>query len=302
MKKPEGQPVVKELLLDLFEPDEGSVNFYYGRIGNGKTYSATADILDFLSQGRVVYANWHIDFQGFDERESFIHVFFKTLLWKKRFFRFPKENFHYFSPDDVDIKFLSQLTDCEVFIDEGQWIFDSYKGTDFSIEKRKLILHTRHFNRSLNIISQRTQALHVTARGQVNRFFKCEKKMQYPFLIFRRTEYQDMKENDVDEEAEPVSVKTYFANKKVLNAYNSKYMRSGIAKSQDVYFEAFDFSFLGRLRLLLSFARFPSFSLGTSKNQSLGVKSNGTTIKNGERLNTVSVGGSLVPEETALPF
>jgi len=214
----QGIPIAKELLLDLFEPDEGTVNFYYGRIGNGKTYSATSDILDLLSRGRVVYCNWIIDFKGFDQRTSFAYAFWHFIAFRKMYFRFPKKNLHYFSPDDVDIKFLSKLNDCEVFIDEGQWIFDSYKGTDFSVEKRKLILHTRHFNRSLNIISQRTQALHVTARGQVNRFFKCEKVLKWPFLIFRRTEFQDMKENDVDEEAEPISKKVYFANKKVLCA------------------------------------------------------------------------------------
>jgi len=247
-----GKKVPEQELIDLFEPDEGTVNFYYGRIGNGKTYSATADILELLRKGRVVYCNWRIDFAGFDEREHFAYAFMRFLLGRKRFYKFNKENLQYFSPDDVDIKFLGKLTDCEIFIDEGQWIFDSYKGTDFSVEKRKLILHTRHFNRSLNIISQRTQALHVTARGQVNRFFKCEKKMSWPFLIFKRTEYQDMKENDVDEEAEPISEKTYFASSKVLNAYNSKYMRGGVQKSQEVKFEAFDLSFLERFALLLS--------------------------------------------------
>lgn len=301
----EGTAVAKELLLDLFEPDEGSVNFYYGRIGNGKTYSATADILNFLSKGRVVYANWHINFSGFDERKSFWHVFYKFLFLRKRFFRFPKENLHYFSPDDVDIKFLSKLTDCEVFVDEGQWVFDSYKGTDFSIEKRKLILHTRHFNRSLNIISQRTQALHVTARGQVNRFFKCEKKMIWPFLIFKRTEFQDMKENDVDEESDPISEKTYFAKKSVLDAYNSKYMRGGVEKSQEVYFDAFDFSFVGRMKLLFSFARLPALRLATRK-KSLGVKSSSATIKKWERLKTIPLGGSIsneMKESTdVLPF
>jgi len=247
-----GTLVSKEELLDLFEPDEGSVNFYYGRIGNGKTYSATADILDYLKQGRVVYANWKIDFSGFDERKSPIHLFFKTLFFRKRFFEFPPENLRYFSPDDVDITWMGNLTDCEIFVDEGQWIFDSYKGTDFSVEKRKLILHTRHFNRSLNIISQRTQALHVTARGQVNRFYKCEKLMQWPFLIFRRSEYQDMKENDVDEEADPVSTKTYFARKEVLNAYNSKYMRAGVPKSQEVYFTAYDLTLKDKFSIILS--------------------------------------------------
>jgi len=246
-----GQLVDKKELLDLFEPAEGSVNMYYGRIGNGKTYSATADILELLSHGRVVYCNWHIDYKGFDERNSFKTLFFKFFFMRNLHFVFPKENLHYFSPDDVTIEFLSSLNDCEIFIDEGQWLFDSYEGVQFSKEKRKLILHTRHLNRSLNIISQRTQAIQVSARGQVNRFYKCEKKMQWPFLIFRRYEYQDMSQNDVDESEESlVSVKTYFARKDVLMAYDSKYLRQGVKKSQEVYFNAYRLTFLQRFKSL----------------------------------------------------
>lgn len=246
-----GKKVVEDELLDLFEPPEGSVNFYYGRIGNGKTYAATADVLEFLAQGRVVYVNWHINYEGFDERLSGAHRFFHFVFGRRRFYRFKKENLRYFSPDDVDVEFLGSLTDCDIFIDEGQWIFDSYEGRSFSKEKRRLILHTRHVNRSLNIISQRTQAVQVSARGQVNRFFRCSKKMEWPWLIFRREEFQDMSGDDVDETADPVSVKVYFAKKEVLNAYDTKYLREGIPKSQEVQFEAYDLNFRERLELLL---------------------------------------------------
>lgn len=239
-----GTPVPEQELIDLFEPDEGAINFYYGRIGNGKTYAATADILDLLERGRVVYCNWIIDWSGFDQRDSRAHRFFHFVFFRKRFFVFKKENLRYFSPDDVSVEWLSTLTDCEIFIDEGQWIFDSYEGTKFSKEKRRLILHTRHVNRSLNIISQRTNAVQISARGQVNRFFKCECRMRWPFLIFSRTEYQDMKGDDVDEEAEPISKKTYFARSRVLDAYDTKYLRAGVPKSQEVHFEAYDTTFL----------------------------------------------------------
>jgi len=244
----------KQELIDLFEPNEGTINFYYGRIGQGKTYAATADILELLSQGRVVYANWKINYKGFDERESFIHVFFKTLFFRKDFYFFPEQNLRYFSPDDVTIEWLNSLTDCEIFIDEGQWLLDSYEGNKFSKEKRRLLLHTRHLNRSLNIISQRTQAVQVSARGQVNRFFKCEKKMEWPFLVFKRTEFQDMKDNDVDEsETSIVSEKTYFASKRVMDAYDTKYLRAGIPRSQEVYFEAYRYTTIGRLKLFLNY-------------------------------------------------
>jgi len=145
---------------------------------------------------------------------------------------------------------LSTLNDCEIFIDEGQWILDSYEGVKFSKEKRKLILHTRHVNRSLNIISQRTQAIQVSARGQVNRFFKCEKILSWPWLIFRRYEYQDMKDNDVDEDSDPIDVKTYFANKKVLEAYDTKYLRAGVARSQEIYFDAYELNIHTKLKQL----------------------------------------------------
>lgn len=278
--------VAEKELLDLFEAYEGSVNMYYGQIGNGKTYSATADVMDLLKKGQVVYANWHIEIEDFDERRSLMHVLMKTVFWRKRFYKFPKENLHYFNVDELDdpIAFLAQLTDCHVFIDEGQWIFDSYEGTKFSKAKRRVILHTRHYNRSLNIISQRTNAIQVSARGQVNRFYKCQKKLHWPFLIFRRTEFQEMKDNDVDEASEPISQKTYFANKKVLNAYNSLYLRGGIERSQQVFIQAWDYSFLARLILLFSFSNLPALRQGVRNAVSriatrMGVKSSLISIK-----------------------
>lgn len=251
MKKPLGRPVYdREELGDLFEPDEGAVNLYYGRIGSGKTYSATADILEALEHGQVVYCNWHINYDAYDERESFWASFWKLAFFQKLYFKFPKENLHYFNIDNdvpcpacgevhqVDIKFLSNLTDCQIFADEGQWIFDSRSRLDQAW--RKLILHTRHMNRTLNIVSQRTQAIEVSARGQVNRFYKCEKKLTWPWLIFRRYEFQEMKENDVNEDPElMVSVKTYFARKKVMQAYDTKYLRAGMKRSQRIYYEVF---------------------------------------------------------------
>lgn len=249
----ESRELSKEELRGYFQAPEGGINLYYGRIGNGKTYNATSDIFALLAMGRVVYCNWHIDFQGFDERDSLVHVFFKWVGWRRYYFVFPKDNLHYFSPDELDdpIAFLSDLTDCDVFIDEGQWIFDSYEGTKFSKAKRRLILHTRHYNRSLNIITQRTQAIQVSARGQVNRFYKCEKRSEWPFLIFKRTEYSDMSDNDVDEsEASIVSKKTYFARKKIMMAYDTHALRDKDA-SQEVQFRAYSYNFFARTKLLL---------------------------------------------------
>jgi len=150
---------------------------------------------------------------------------------------------------------LSRLAGCDVFIDEGQWIFDSYEGTKFSKAKRKLILHTRHYNRSLNIISQRTQALHVSARGQVNRFFKCTKLLSWPFLVFNRIEYQEMKDESVDLE-KPYRTRFYFAGKKRLSGFDSKYMRGGIANSEPSKYYKFKYGYLDIWKEFFQHVRF----------------------------------------------
>ena len=248
-----GKKVLTADLLDVFEASEGSINMYYGLIGNGKTYSATADILDLLEQGKVVYANWHILVPDHDDRESFWHILRNLLLFRKTFYRIPcSENLHFFDPDDFAstgdlVEWLSGLNDCHIFFDEGQDMFDSYEGTRFSKAKRRLILHTRHYHRTLNIISQRPTAIQVSARGNVNRFYKCVKLSSWIRVRFARYEFQEMSSETVNEAVEPVSVKKYWGKAKVFGAYNTDYLAEGIAKSQSVFFEAFNLNFKERL-------------------------------------------------------
>jgi len=251
-----GKKVLTQDLVDVFSASEGSINMYYGKIGNGKTYSATSDILDLLNQGKVVYANWHMVVDDFDDRESLVMLIMNTLLFRKRFYKIPcSKNLHFFDPETFDstgalVEWLSGLNDCHIFFDEGQDMFDSYEGTRFSKAKRRLILHTRHYHRTLNIISQRPTAIQVSARGNVNRFYKCEKLASWPWIRFCRPEFQQMVGDTVDETADPVSLKTYWAKKSVFEAYNTDYLAQGIPKSQRVYFEAFDLRFVERARLL----------------------------------------------------
>jgi len=248
-----GNQVLKNDLIDVFEASEGAINMYYGLIGNGKTYAATSDILDLLAQGKVVYCNWKINVDDFDDRENFWMLLKNTLFFRKRFYKIPcSQNLHQFNPEEFNstgelVEWLSKLNDCHIFFDEGQDMFDSYEGTRFSKAKRRLILHTRHYHRTLNIISQRPTAIQVSARGNVNRFYKCVKLATWPWPRFARFEFQEMAGETVDENAEPISKKTYWGNKRVFQAYNTDYLAEGIPKSQEVFFEAFDLTFYDKI-------------------------------------------------------
>jgi len=260
-------------LQDVFAAPEGSINLYYGLIGNGKTYAATSDILDLLRKGRVVYANWHIVVSDFDDRENFWLLLRNTLFFKKRFYKIPcAQNLYYF---DVDrgcfdsqgrcvkafdtmfeaVEFFSNLNDCDIFWDEGQDMFDSYEGTKFSKSKRRLLLHTRHYHRTINIVTQRPTAIQVSARGNVNRFYKCVKLASWPRPRFARYEFQKMTSETVDEEAEPISVKRYWGSNEVFRAYNTSYLSDGIKKSQSVFFKAWDLTFKDKVRFFSLFFR-----------------------------------------------
>jgi len=244
-------------ILDLFQPAEGQVAVYYGRIRNGKTYSATADILDLLARGHCVVANWKVAFDGFDERDSFRIVFWSTLFGRRHFFKYSPENLFYLDPEELisnpdEVKWLSKLVGVDLFIDEGQWIFNSMD-KDYSVDKMRLVLHNGHHCRALNIITQRPMNIFKTMRSQVNVWYKCEKRLSWPVLLFQRTSYEDMKDDHPDEEVAS-EVKTYVADRRVMDAYSTHAMREKDAIVFTPKFEYFKYRWLDCVKLVGSFA------------------------------------------------
>lgn len=240
-------------LVDTFQAQEGEVQQIIGKTGNGKTYEGTRRALEYLRQGFVVYTTWELILPPvFDERDSLEHLIFKTLLFKKRFYRFDfTQNWHHLDIDRPDlIEFVASLTDCIVFMDEGQDVFDARGGMDRPA--RKTITRTRHMRKTLIIISQRAQAVDVTARANVTYFYRCVKTFAWfwPFATYfkvYRSEEMDDQNYPIWEERMPNGDMwkapiwhAHFASKKIYDAYNSWYLRSGIAKSQEVHFDAFD--------------------------------------------------------------
>jgi hypothetical protein len=274
-----------EEIYELFEPQEGFNTVYYGKIGNGKTRNATADILELLNRGEIVFANWKIDFQGFNELNDKKVVFSKFLGGRKEFFNFNKENFHYLDYDLLindelnQIEFLNKLVGAHLFIDEGQWIFNSLEkatNTDKkSIAKTKLILHGRHYCRSLNLITQRATNVHKNIRSQVHIWYRCVKRFKFGrWIIFERWAIEDMKDDQpvefittYDKEGRAVKDtpnghrKTYFVNirtDKIFPAYNTHAMRGKDSIYIKPKFEYYELNSKERFGLLLR-TQFPFF-------------------------------------------
>lgn len=245
--------------INLIPPYEGALKQIYGRIGNFKTYYATQLAFKLLEEGQIVKTNWRIDWNGYDEREQIIPNLLVALGIKDHLWEFPKGNWEYFSilPSWAHergyknfLDWFKNQTDCTIMIDEGHMAFDSYQLTRVPIEERILITSTRHFDRSVYIISQRPSAIHVNYRANVNQFYKCEATSDSWFgRYFRVTEFQDTKNDVPDETLEEirdpetgeiteskykfaVSSQEYRVDKKMFERYDSKYLREGLPASQ----------------------------------------------------------------------
>jgi len=223
-----------ETIANLIPKGEHGIYCYYGRIGQGKTYAMTADILRQLSMGRVVYTNYPIIWKGYDSRLSLARLLFSFFGIVNIFREYPKENLRRLDVDENFHEKLSKLTDCIVALDEGYVAFDSYQMAKMSMKDRQNVLHTRHFDRSIWFTTQRPNAVHVTLRAQTNVFYKVTRMIRLGWLIvFRRQEFDLGSDDSVDED-KCYSTKFYLGSSSVFHAYDTKYLRFGAKSSQDV--------------------------------------------------------------------
>jgi len=249
-----GKLVPTEKLLSFLFDFEGEITLRYGKIGQGKTYGATADVLDDLRRGWIVYTTWPIQFDGYDQRTSWLFIIGSLLYpWRNTFLVIPKENLRYIDIfDDTFIDNFEKLKNCKVYLDEGHIGFDSYEMAKASLKKRASVLHTRHFNRSINIISQRPGNVKLDYRSQVNFWYRCEKKLSWPWVVFQKTIIQDVKADHYpDEEHESNSRQVYFASREVFNAYNTHGMRDKDATYRERDMEVYRLNFGAKISAMM---------------------------------------------------
>lgn len=248
-------------VLDLFPPMEGELNLYYGKIRNGKNYTCTVDILKRLKKGSVEYVNWNIDWQGYDQRDIWYYRILGVLGLKRTFYKFPKGNLRFYKFDANFWEWLASRNDCVINVDEAYIPFDSYKLTKLSLKDRLTVLSTGHYNRTINVISQRASGIHVVMRANVNRFFKIEKVFNGFWLIpprFQKTEIQDMMAEMPDESKDPEtgeylhaeSIERYWGKKKYFKIYDTKYLRGDMPTSQPNLTEIHQLKYPERVKML----------------------------------------------------
>lgn len=233
--KPVNDPRRDEIdLASLFGPAEHGLYAYYGRLGQGKTYAMTADIIEDLKKGGVWYVNYPIYWTGYDERYSKMQLLLGVLGLRKKYYEFTHQNLHYIKVDENFHDKIETLTDCKVALDEGYVAYDSYEMAKLSMQKRQTILHARHYDRSFYYTVQRPSSIHVTLRANTNVFYKITKLQLLWWTFFKREEF-DLGQGEQVDETQRLSVKRYRGRKEIFEAYDTKYLRGTIPPSQIVH-------------------------------------------------------------------
>ena len=251
-------------ILDLVGVQAGFLAQIYGKIKHGKSYAACLLAIQTANKGQVVYINFPVKWDGYDERKLFRYRILGLLGLKRYYKYYPASNMKFCDLSDLDnvkvegvatgknfYDWFASLTSCTCFLDEGHIYYDSYVALKMDMNKRLAILETAHYDRSVYVISQRAGAIHAVLRGNINIFYKIEKTYQGMFgTHFRRVEFQETGADEKpNEERETIvnpetgkksygdylfseSIVTYWGRKKVYRLYNSKYRRLGAKESQ----------------------------------------------------------------------
>lgn len=136
------------------------ITCYFGKLGQGKTYALAEHALRELKQGRIVYANFYIHWEGMPP----------VRLGPIRRPAIPKENFRKFS----GVEEFMTMENALVALDEGWIYFDSYEMTKFPIEVRMKILQSRKDGLDIAYTTQRPEQVHKSLRAMTNEYYECE--------------------------------------------------------------------------------------------------------------------------------
>jgi len=74
-------------IYSIFSPVEGLNTVYYGKVRNGKTYNATADIIELLERVKLFFQICILILKGFMGEAFFFMFSFKTFLVRNNFIK-----------------------------------------------------------------------------------------------------------------------------------------------------------------------------------------------------------------------
>lgn len=185
----------------------------FGKLGSGKSASATWEVWKTILQGRDCYVNWKIDFTKYFEHKL------KSPWWRLWNPTKALGKIYYFDK----LKDLEGISDGEIFYDEASIDLDARDYKNTPKEFRRKLAQSRKYHLNLHFIVQYPGQIDNTVRNLCNTFVVHKKFMKVFFWKEYDGEALEAYQNMDPLKTQPKSIGTGFniLGKRFLDSYNT---------------------------------------------------------------------------------
>lgn len=200
---------------------------YTGKLGSGKTYTMTKDIVKELNKGTKVYSNYKINWYGYEEKRRWYKTLLIWLRIRKPYRYYPASNLSYWS----ETYEILNLHEGIVAIDEGSVYLNSRNWDSLDPEFQRKILQSRKDGLHIYFTAQRIGQIDITLRNLVNTFYVATFKNFFGFKAFVLGIYEIDNNGDINEEDRlgiriirlNTKVRYYDTNEKVASMFSTAF-------------------------------------------------------------------------------
>lgn len=188
------------------------ITIHYGKLGAGKSYSATCEVWKMIHKGRDCYVNWKINFTDYylKKRKSFWYR-----LWNPVF---RIGNVYYWET----LEELYKLRNGEVFFDEAHMSIDARDFAKLPPKFKRKLTQSRKYGLNLHFISQHTGQIDIAVRRLAN---DCVEHKKF-WRLFYWKEYdgeqiEKIIESNPDRKPKSIGLGWYWFRKSFAKSYNT---------------------------------------------------------------------------------
>lgn len=187
------------------------ITLYGGKLGCGKSYSATAYVWKLIHEGKDCYVNWKIDFTEYYKTKH-------RSLWYKLWNPLSAVGKVYYWETLDD---LYQLKNGEVFFDEAHMAIDARDFAKLPKDFKTKLTQSRKYGLNLHFISQHSQQIDIAVRRLANEYVQHTKFWR--FFIWRAYDGEAIERlsNPLFPAPKSTAVGFYWFSKKFAKSYDT---------------------------------------------------------------------------------
>lgn len=195
------------------------ITLHTGKLGVGKTYSATLEVWKQINAGHDCYVNWHIDFTKFYLHRGKSLLGKLIWLWNKVTFGNEKIGKVYYWET---MEQLYAIKNGELFFDEAHTEINARNWNKIPPDFVKKLTQSRHFGLNMHFISQHSGQVDVVVKRIANDMFIHKKfgRIMY-YAVFDGEKIGRLEDSAWAENTKSDGFGIHIFNKRLAQSYDT---------------------------------------------------------------------------------